>query len=185
MLTRVLADHVFEAQTLSRFMVWLRENSVKKYTQAELEGIFLANHKSDYMSSQGKFHQAQRSETPDYTKDGYKGSLLQHMMCELGSLDNPDRMALITGSTNNRKGKVWKLDEITGDIEVAYDLARINNYMIMEKDAFCATLDGSIRFSIVSMKQGSLPNQLLIQMTLPIPLVDSAFLARTLAQTLV
>jgi hypothetical protein len=66
------------------------------------------------------------------------------MMAELGSLRNPDRMALLSGDakTNTRKGFVWSKNNAKGDVEVAYDLARINDYMIEVKDGFCTTLNG-------------------------------------------
>ena len=123
-------------------MLHLQNSAKKRYQGPDLEAIFLANYKKSYIDNKQTQSRANRKKSADYSKDTYEGSLFQHMMHELGTLDNPDRMALLAKETNGRKGKIWALEESKGDIEVAYDLVRINNYMIAEKNAFCATLDG-------------------------------------------
>jgi len=106
------ADHVFEAQTVGKFMGWLEKESLKKYDPTVLADIFLANHDPGYVSNQGTQLSAERKKLVDYTKNKYKGSLLQHMMHELGTMDNPDRLALLSQFTNGRKGKVWKQEDV-------------------------------------------------------------------------
>lgn len=124
-------------QTLGRFMVYLGKAKQKWSKREQLEGVFLANHKKGY-----KNEITQRLKAPDYSKDTYYGSLLQHITSQLGSARNPDRMALLSGLTNQRKGNVWGNTTIEMNVDAVYNLARINNYMIREKEGFCATVNG-------------------------------------------
>lgn len=134
-----IADHIFEAQTLGHFLVYLETETKQRWPKDTIKEVFLANHKKAYIDNP-----IQRAKDPDYTQDTYYGSLLQHIMAQMGSRFNLDRMALLSGDkkTNTRKGHVWSKHEANGDVEVAYDLARINNYMIEVKDGFCDTVNG-------------------------------------------
>jgi len=91
----------------------------------------------------------------DFTKDNYKGSLLQHMLLELGSLQRQDRLAVIETGINRKKGTLMKgyilsPDTIINDagkeklkpIDSAMQAVQIDAYMLSEMDSFCASIDG-------------------------------------------
>jgi len=127
-----LADHVFEAQTIGRF--------VKGFSEADIKGYFLANHRSEYLRQDDEVQ-------PDFKADSYTGSLYQHLLKELGSVSHLDRLAVLYSSTNNRKGKLWKLSGSTDKgIEAFYELARVNSLLVAEQQAWCATATGIKNF---------------------------------------
>ncbi|KAF4622817.1 hypothetical protein G7Y89_g14208 [Cudoniella acicularis] len=136
--SKVNSDHVFEIQTLSRFM--------KLHVLVKpLNGFFLANHQAKFFESGSA---AERAADPNYKNSVYHGSLYQHLIKQLGSIDHLDRLALLDTPTNSVKGNLWGMKALglpTDPLQAAYQIERLNNYMVSEKDAWCAAATGMIK----------------------------------------
>jgi hypothetical protein len=88
-----LADHVFEAQTLSRLMRLVNKKKL-------LEDLFLGNYK------QGFFLQPNAdkiNKAPDFKDNTYLGSLYRRPIAEPRGPDHMNRLALLDSTANNRK----------------------------------------------------------------------------------
>ncbi|KAG9241965.1 hypothetical protein BJ878DRAFT_482444 [Calycina marina] len=107
------ADHVFEAQLIGYYLDWLEKTAETKYSLTDIDAIFLASHKriQNYKSNQGLAAKKLRAAKIDYQKNDFGGSLLAHVMNELGIADNSDRMALLEKGINLRKGVVWAIKD--------------------------------------------------------------------------
>ena len=91
----------------------------------------------------------------DFTKDTYKGALIQHLLLELGSVQRPERLAVLGKGINGKKGTFMKglslsTDTVLKDdgkeklkpIDSAFQAMQIDSYMLSEMDSFCASIDG-------------------------------------------
>ncbi len=94
-----------------------------------------------------------RQSVADYSRPDYEGSLLQHMMLELGSIENQDRLSLLEKTINSEKGIVSRDNDIdikaASDakspderLETVYRATRVESYLLKETKGFCDTVDG-------------------------------------------
>jgi len=91
----------------------------------------------------------------DFTKDIYKGSLMQHLSLELGSVQRLDRLAVLEKGVNGKKGVFMRGVKLNVEnalkdsekeklkpIDTAFQAMQIDAYMLNEMDSFCASVDG-------------------------------------------
>jgi len=78
-------------------------------------------------------------------------------MRELGSVEHLDRLAVVYGPTNNRKKGIWALHESTAKgIDAFYELGRVNDLLVAERLAWCATATG-IKNVLTKFRAGRQP----------------------------